>query len=54
MRLMRIINPIDINGDKFVPMYPYYEVIWTHDKFVAIGINGIVLHKMPWQNVKDK
>ncbi len=54
MRLMRIIKPIDIDGKKFVPTYPYYEVLWTHDKFVALGVEGMVLHKIPWDNVEEK
>lgn len=52
-RFMRIINPIDIYGNSFIPKHIRYEVLWTHDKFVAIGIEGIVLHKMRWEDVED-
>ena len=52
-RFMRIIKAKDIIGKEFVPTYPYYEVIYTHEKFVALGIDDTVIHCMNWDNVED-
>lgn len=52
-RLMKIINAVDIEGNKFIPQYSYYEVIYTHDKYVALGFKGKVLHCISWDNVED-
>ena len=50
---MRIIKAKDIFGKEFIPTCPYYEVIYTHEKFVALGIDDIVIHCMNWDNVED-
>ena len=52
-RLMKIINGIDIFGNKFVPSYPCYEVVYTHDKYVALGFDHTVLYCVSWDNVED-
>ena len=52
-RFMRIIKAKDIFGKEFVPTYPYYEVIYVHEKFVSLGIDGIVIHCMNCNNVED-
>lgn len=52
-RFMRIIKAKDIFGKEFVPTYPYYDIIYTHEKFVALGIDGIVMYCMNWDNVED-
>ena len=52
-RLMKIINAIDIFGNKFIPKYPSYEVVYTHDKYVALGINHRIMHCVAWENVED-
>ena len=52
-RFMRIIKDKDIFGKEFIPTCPYYEVIYTHEKFVALGIDDIVIHCMNWDNVED-
>ena len=52
-RFMRIIKAKDIFGKEFVPTYPYYEVIYSHETFVALGIDDIVIHCMNWDNVED-
>ena len=52
-RFMRIIKAKDIFGRDFIPTYPYYEVIYTHENFVALGIDDIVIHCMNWDNVED-
>ena len=52
-RFMRIIKAKDIFGKEFIPTYPYYEVIYAHEKFVALGIDDIVIHYMNWDNVED-
>lgn len=52
-RFMRIIKAKDIFGRKFIPTYPYYEVIYAHEKFVALGIDDIVMYRMNWDNVED-
>lgn len=52
-RFMRIIKAKDIFGRKFIPTYPYYEVIYTNEKFVALGIDDVVMYCMNWDNVED-
>lgn len=52
-RLMKIINGIDIFGNKFIPSYPCYEVVYTHDKYVALGFDHMVLYCLSWDNVED-
>lgn len=52
-RFMRIIKAKDIFGRKFIPTYPYYEVIYAHEKFVALGIDDAVMYRMNWDNVED-
>lgn len=52
-RFMRIIKAKDIFGRKFIPTYPYYEVIYAHKKFVALGIDDIVIYYMNLDNVED-
>ena len=52
-RFMRIIKAKDIFGKDFIPTYPYYEVIYAHEKFVALGIDDIVIYYMSWDNVED-
>lgn len=52
-RFMRIIKAKDIFGRKFIPTYPYYEVIYTNEKFVALGIDDAVIYCMNWDNVED-
>ena len=52
-RFMRIIKAKDIFGKDFIPIYPYYEVIYAHEKFVALGIDDIVIYCMSWDNVED-
>lgn len=52
-RYMRILNAVDIYGEKFIPKYVRYEVIYTHDKYVALGIDGQVLYLMYWEDVED-
>lgn len=52
-RFMRIIKAKDIFGRKFIPTYPYYEVIYAHEKFVALGIDDIVIHYMNLDDVED-
>ena len=52
-RFVRIINPIDIYGNSFIPKHIRYEIIWTHEKFVAIGIEGIVLYKIRWEDIEE-
>ena len=50
-RFMRIIKAKDIFGKKFIPTYPYYEVIYTNEKFVALGIDGIVMYRIKMENM---
>ena len=52
-RLMKIINGVDIFGNRFVPSYQYYEVVYTHDKYVALGFDHRVLYCVSWDNVED-
>lgn len=52
-RFMRIIKAKDTFGKEFIPTYPYYEVIYTNEKFVALGIDGIVMYRMNWDDVED-
>lgn len=52
-RYMRILNAVDIYGEKFIPKCARYEVIYTHDKYVALGIDGQVLYLMHWEDVED-
>ena len=52
-RFMRIIKAKDIFGKDFIPTYPYYEVIYAHEKFVALGIDDIVIYYINWDNVED-
>lgn len=52
-RYMKIVNAVDIYGEKFIPKHPYYDVIYTHEKFVALGIDGHVMHKIAWENVEE-
>lgn len=52
-RFMRIIKAKDIFGRDFIPTYPYYEVIYAHEKFVALGIDDTVIYYMNWDNVED-
>ena len=52
-RFMRIVNAREMDGRLFIPVYIRYEVIYTNDKFVALGINGKLLHKMRWEDVED-
>lgn len=52
-RFMRIINAKDMFGKEFIPTYPYYEVIYTHEKFAALGIDGVVMYRMDWDDVED-
>lgn len=52
-RFMRIIKAKDIFGRKFIPTYPYYEVIYTNEKFVVLGIDDAVMYCMNWDNVED-
>lgn len=52
-RLMKIINGVDIFRNKFIPTCPYYEVVYTHEKYVALGFNHRILYCMPWDNVED-
>lgn len=52
-RFMRIIKAKDIFGREFIPTYPYYEVIYAHEKFVALGIDDIVIYYMNLDNVED-
>ena len=52
-RFMRIINAIDMYGKSFIPKHVRYEVLYTHEKFVVLGIDGMEFHKMRWENVED-
>lgn len=52
-RKMKIVMPIDIYGNSFEPELDEYEVIYTHEVFVALGIQGSVLRKVIWQNVEE-
>lgn len=52
-RFVRIINAVDFYNEKFIPKYPYYEVIYAHEKFAAIGIEGMILYKMHWEDIED-
>ena len=52
-RFMRIIKAKDIFGKEFIPTYSYYEVVYTNEKFVALGIDGIVMYRMNWDDVED-
>ena len=52
-RFMRIIKAKDIFGKEFVPTYPYYEVIYTNEKIVALCIDDAVMYCMNWDNVED-
>lgn len=52
-RFVRIINAVDFYNEKFIPKYPYYEVIYAHEKFAAIGIEGMILYKMNWEDIED-
>lgn len=50
---MKIINAKDTFGKDFIPTYPYYEVIYTHEKFAALSIDDIVMYRMDWDDVED-
>lgn len=52
-RFMRIIKAKDIFGKEFIPTYSYYEIIYAHEKFVALAIDDIVIYCMNWNNVED-
>ena len=52
-RFMRIITPTDMYGKSFVPEHVRYEVLYTHEKFVVLGIEGMEMYKMRWENVED-
>ena len=52
-RFMRIIKAKDIFGKDFIPIYPYYEVIYAHENFVALGIDDVIMYRMNWDNVED-
>lgn len=52
-RFMRIIKTKDIFGKDFIPTYPYYEIIYAHEKFVALGIDNVVIYYINWDNVED-
>ena len=52
-RFMRIIKAKDIFGKEFIPTYPYYEVIYAHENFVALGIDDVIMYRMNWDNVED-
>lgn len=53
-RRMKIVTPVDIYGTTFKPELEVYEVIYTHELYVALGICGIVLRKVPWNCVVDE
>lgn len=40
-------------GKEFISTYSYYEVIYTHEKFAALDIDGVVMYCMDWDNVED-
>ena len=52
-RFMRIIKAKDIFGKEFIPTYPYYEVIYINENFVTLGIDGIAMYCINWDNVED-
>lgn len=50
---MKIINAKDMFSKEFIPTYPYYEVIYTREKFAALGIDGVVMYRMDWDDLED-
>lgn len=45
-RFMKIINAKDMFSKEFIPTYPYYEIIYIHEKFAALDIDDIVMYRM--------
>lgn len=53
MKHVRIIKFKDIYGNDIPSLVRDYEVIYTHENFVAVGLGGREFYKVPWDNVDD-
>lgn len=51
MKHVRIVNFKDIYGKDIPILVRDYEVIYTHDEYVSVGLGGHEFYKVPWENV---
>ena len=53
IRKFKITKPVDIYGNEFKPELKEYDLVYTHELFVALGVQGIVLRQISWDNVQE-